>query len=259
MKLKFKLLTAAVLLIPFQSFAESFQSPIVGGDLGFYINNQNIGGWIETDDDGKIDVEDDLGFDDKGSYFVNLRVRHNIPIPYLPEFYVQYNRVKHSVGTTLRRNITYNGTTFNAGDNINSTLKMDHWDFVLPFRVLKNDKVDLRMGLNIRYINYDTKIASATTTATKTKDIYIPMFYMGVDVDVSPDIKLLFEEKFITYSGNNFSDLNVEFRYIPPVLTAMKPFLSVGYKYEVINMDDISGINTAITLNQPYIGAGISF
>jgi outer membrane protein len=259
MKLKFKLLAAAALLVSSQSFAQPIQSPIIGGDLGFYINNQNIDGWIETKGDGKVDLQDDLGLDNKGSYFANLRVRHNLPIPYLPEFYVQYNRVKHSAGATLGRSITYAGETFDKGENINSTIKLDHWDFILPFRVLKNDKVDLRMGLDIRYINYDTQITSDNEVAIKTKDIYVPLFYLGVDVDISPEIKLLFEEKFITYSGNNFSDLNLELRYIPPLLTALKPFVSVGYRYEVINMDDMSGINSAITLNQPYIGAGITF
>jgi len=250
MKGKLSLLTVAIMSISINSVA----SPIIGGDIGFYITNQNIDGWIETKGDGKIDLKNDLGYDDKGSYFVNLKIKHNLPIPYLPAFYIQYNHVKHSGNYNLGRAIKYAGTTIPAGP-ISSSIELNHWDFVLPFNISKTDKVDLKMGLNIRYINYDTRINSVT----KKKDVYIPMFFLGVSVNVSENIKLLFEEKFMSYSGSNYSDLNFELRYNPSILPMLKPYIAVGYKYEVINMDDVSGINSAITLNQPYLGLGISF
>jgi len=84
------------------------------------------------------------------------------------------------------------------------------------------------------------------------------MFYMSVKASPSSWLDLIFTEKVMSYSGNNFSDLEIEARFYP-INSIFKPFVSIGYKKEGFSLDDTKGISSAITFDQPYIGLSMSF
>ncbi len=229
------LLSLGVLaLFSSSSFAGSLLG--IGGDLEVYYINQNISGWVQHGKNGtKYDVKNNLGYDNKGSYGVKLSVDNPTGIFFVPNFGFEYVKVDFGGG--------------------NSYLKLNHYDFIFSWNFIKNDKVDLRMGAAIRGIKYDVQI---DPTNKKKEDIWVPMFYMSVKASPATWIDFIFSEKVMSYSGNNYTDLNVEARFYP-VNAIFKPFVSIGYKNEAISPDDTKGISATITLNQPYIGVGMAF
>jgi len=231
----------------------------ITGELGFYYGNQNINGWIETIGDGdKVDLEEDLNFDNKGSYFINLKLRHGLNTKFIPNFYFQYTRLNFEKGGNLRRNIKYAGKNISAGA-INSKFQFDHYDFIFAVRTLSSPKFQMDMGLALRYIDFDSKISSSTTTAQKDEKIYIPMLYMLINLQPSDFVSFIFEEKMISYKDNNVSDLNVEIRFKLKNFGMFAPYVSMGYRYEVFSLDDVKNLKSTITINQPYLGVGINF
>ena len=238
--------------------SSSFSAPLLGGDISFYYLNQNISGWVQTKNESRVDVKSDLGYDNKGSYGFKLAIDNPTGIFFVPNFGLEYMKVDFSGSSSLKRNITYGGTTFNNGENIKSNLKLNHYDFIFAWSFINNNKVDLRMGVSIRGIKYDTKITSPGKIGKKKEDIWVPMFYMNVKVTPASWFGLVFTEKVMSYSGNNYSDLDVEARFYP-VNSVFKPFVSVGYKKEAFSLEDTKGISSALTFDQPYVGVGMSF
>lgn len=236
--------------------SSSFAGSLLGGDIGVYYLNQNISGWIQNGT-SKVDTKTDLGYDNKGTYGVKFSIDNPTGIFFVPNFGFEYMKVDFSGTSTLSRNINYGGTNFVPG-TITSNLKLNHYDFIFSWNFIKNDKVDLKMGVSIRGYNYDTKISQGATVGKKKEDIWVPMFYMSVKVSPSDWLDFIFSEKVMSYSGNNFSDLDVEARFYP-IKSVFKPFVSIGYKMEAFSLDDTKGISSSLTFNQPYVGIGMSF
>ena len=246
------LVTLSLVAISSSSFAGS----LFGGEIGVYYLNQNISGWIQNGT-SKVDTKSDLGYDNKGTYAVKLSIDNPTGIFFVPNFAFEYMKVDFSGTSTLARNIDYGGANFVRG-TITSNLKLNHYDFIFNWSLIKKEKVDLRMGLSIRGYNYDTTIVQGNTVGKKKEDIWVPMFYMSVKASPSSWLDLIFTEKVMSYSGNNFSDLEIEARFYP-INSIFKPFVSIGYKKEGFSLDDTKGISSAITFDQPYIGLSMSF
>ena len=234
----------------------SLAGSLFGGDIGVYYLNQNISGYIQNGT-SKVDTKTDLGYDNKGTYGVKLSVDNPTGIFFVPNFGFEYMKVDFSGTSTLTRNINYGGANFVPGA-ITSNLKLNHYDFIFSWNFIKNNKVNLKMGVSIRGYNYDTKIFQGTTVGKKKEDIWVPMFYMSVKVFPSDWLDFIFSEKVMSYSGNSFSDLDVGVRFYP-INSVFKPFVSIGYKMEAFSLDDTKGISSSLTFNQPYVGIGMSF
>jgi len=238
--------------------SSSFAGSLFGGEIGVYYLNQNISGWIQNGT-SKVDTKSDLGYDNKGTYGVKLSVDNPTGIFFVPNFAFEYMKVDFS-GThkPSQASFNYGGATFKNKGDVTSNLKLNHYDFIFNWSLIKKEKVDLRMGISIRGYNYDTKIVQDNTVGKKKEDIWVPMFYMSVKASPSDWLDLIFSEKVMTYSGNNFSDLDIEARFYP-ISSIFKPFISIGYKKEGFSLDDKKGISSALTFDQPYIGLGMSF
>ncbi len=239
--------------------SSGFAGTLVEGDVSIYYLNQNISGWVQDgENSSKVDTKTDLGYDNKGTVGFKLHLNNPTGIVFVPNFGIEYMKVNFDGTSTLNRSINYGGVNFNNGETIKSDLKLDHYDFTFSWTLIKKSNIKLDMGGALRLLKYDTKISFGGTVGKKQEDIWVPLFYMSVKVSPAYWFDLVFSEKVMTYSGNNFSDLDVELRFYP-INSVFKPFVSIGYKSESIKLNDTKGISSALTFNQPYVGVGMSF
>nr|WP_221200495.1 TIGR04219 family outer membrane beta-barrel protein [Litorivivens lipolytica] len=169
---------ALALALPF-----SAQADIIGATAGAYSWNQGWSGDLrgeETGDD-KIDLEDDLGFDDERANSIFVALEH--PIPVLPNIRLASTEMEIKETGTLTRSFNYDGKTYTANSQVTSDFDLSHIDATLYYEILDNI-VSVDVGLTARMFDGDATISDGNQTGTSDIDFTIPLLYVGARVDL---------------------------------------------------------------------------
>ncbi len=174
-----KLLGAALALaLPF-----SAQADIIGVTAGAYSWNQDWSGDLRGDETGddKIDLEDDLGFDDERANSIYVALEH--PIPLLPNIRLASTEMEIKETSTVTRTFNYDNQTYTAGDQVTSDFDLSHIDATFYYEILDNI-VSLDVGLTARMFDGDATLSSSNKTGTSDIDFTIPLLFVGARVDL---------------------------------------------------------------------------
>jgi outer membrane protein len=157
-----------LLALPYRAFA------FLGLEAGVGYWNQTPSGTFGyqpvTGTIGDIDLKDDLNFKSKSNAFV--RVKAELPL-ILPNIYLMATPMSFDGSGLLTRSISFGNQTFTASTNVQSKVKLDHYDAALyyPIPLLKTASVgvlNVDLGLNARKIDFQGTITSAATSASKS-------------------------------------------------------------------------------------------
>lgn len=168
-----KLLGALALTLPFSASAD-----IIGVTAGAYTWNQSWEGNIQADQafDTKVDLEDDLGYDDERGNSFFIAFEH--PIPLLPNIRLARTDLDISETNTLNRNIQYEGNTYAVTTQVNSEMDLSHTDATLYYEILDNI-VSLDIGLTARRFDGKAEISGSGQTGSSDIEGTIPMLFVG--------------------------------------------------------------------------------
>jgi outer membrane protein len=238
--------------------------PLLEGEIYSGYINQDPAGWLQYKGT-PVDLNNDLGLGEEGSYFIKSKL--NVPIPLIPNIYLQYVNMDFSGTSRLERNITIDNKTYTVGTTVSTDLKLDHYDIGFFYNVPIVDQlsagfVNMEAGIDVRIIDFEAKVTDGRQVAQTSATIPLPLLYAGFDVYI-PNVdfvSLQFEAKGIKYSDNYYYELSSELR-LQPVLGMIqaKPFLAVGYRIERLRIDDIDDTYADIRIKQPYIAVGLTF
>lgn len=213
-----------------------------------------------------IDIKKDLGLGDETKVFGRVKFEHFLPI--IPNIYVQYMPMEFTGSGNIQKNITYGNITFSTNAKVDSNIKLDRFDLGLywgiPFSgLLTAGILDPEVGINVRVIDFKgtvtgTDILGRQTTESKSATIPVPMVYAGLGVK-PPMVPVSFrgELRGISYSKAKYYDWSVEGRVKP--LPMAPVYISAGYRYEKLKIEDISDIYTNLTVKGPFFMIGASF
>ncbi|MFT5032602.1 MAG: outer membrane protein [Bermanella sp.] len=209
-----KLLGALALLLPFSASAD-----VIGVTAGAYSWNQDWSGDLRSDQTGsdKIDLEDDLNYDDARANSFFIALEH--PIPILPNIRLGSTGIDLDETGTLSRNFKYEGNTYIASTQIRSEIDLSHVDATLYYEILDNI-VSLDVGLTARKFDGEAKISGFDQNynpVTASSDIKgtLPLLYVNARVDI-PLLSGLYagaEMHGISVSGNSIIDAKVNIGY----------------------------------------------
>lgn len=212
-----------------------------------------------------IDVKNDLRLGDETKVFGRVKFEH--PIFILPNIYLQYMPMEFSGSGVITKSFKYGETTFSSNAKVDSNVKLDRFDVGfysnLSFIKLATAGVlDPELGLNVRVINFKGRVTGTDrltgqqTTESKSATVPIPLIYAGLGVNIPAlPISLNGELRGISYSKAKYYDWSVEAKVKP-----IKPiYLSAGYRYEKLKIEDISDIYTNLTIKGPFFMVGASF
>ncbi len=205
---------------------------------------------------GNVDLKNDLNLGDKSQAFV--RVKAELPLV-LPNLYFMATPMSFDGSGRLNRTISFGGEPFTVGTDVQSKLTLDHYDLALyyPIPLLKTATLGLlnvELGLNARQINFDGRITSSTTSASKKITIYVPMIYAGIQVKPISALSIEGEIRGISYGSSSYYDYIGRLKIMPvgPL------FISGGYRAEQAKIDQ-SDVKTDVKFSGPFIEAGVSF
>ena len=205
---------------------------------------------------GDIDLKDDLNFKNKSNPFVRIKVEFPL---ILPNIYFMATPMSFDGSGRLTRNISFGNQTFNASEDVQSKVKLDHYDLALfyPIPLLKAATLgilNVDLGLNARKIDFDGTITSTTTSASKSLSIYVPMVYAGVQLKPISLFAIEAEFRGIAIGQNHYYDYIAKLRVNPiPVV-----YISGGYRSEDVKIDQ-SDVKANVKFSGPFVEAGVSF
>jgi outer membrane protein len=247
------LLVLSMIMIPYKALA------FFGVEAAVGYWRQAPSGTVQYQGDS-LDLKNDLNLGDSNQVVARLKVE--LPLV-LPNIYVMATPMSFSGTNQLTVPITYGNTTFQANSPIQSSFKLDHDDlaFYYPIPLLKTatlGKLNIELGLDARYIDYDGSItgsvAGVTETSSKQATIVLPMIYAGVQVKPISTFSIEAEFRGMDYGSRHYYDYIGRLKVMPfgPL------FISGGYRSEQARIDQ-SDLYANIKVSGPFVEAGVSF
>lgn len=193
-----------------------------------------------------IDLEKDLGYGDLNTNFFWATLEH--PIPVIPNLKIQHTAFEDdsSKTSTVRfDDKSYSGT-------ISSNLTLNQTDFIIYYEILDN-WVNLDLGLNGKYLDAKVSMSDSLGQTASSKDLnyVIPMVYGKVRFDLPfSGLSMESDISYIGYDSNNFYDLKGGISYE----TSFGLGATAGYRYEKLELDDISDVYSDLEISGAYAG-----
>ncbi|MBL4608505.1 MAG: TIGR04219 family outer membrane beta-barrel protein [Pseudomonadales bacterium] len=211
--------------------------------------SQAYSGGIEFANQGEIDMENDLGFDEEDATYLYIAIEHMVPM--VPNIKLQRTEMSTDANSTLSRNITFEGQVFSAAQDISSTLDLSHTDATFYYEVLDN-WVSLDLGMSIRVFDGEVSVVSADGSLQADQSISapLPMLYGKVQFDLPfSGFSLGAEANYLMVSGNGVSDILLRAAYESPYRVGAE----LGYRTFTFKLDDIDDLYGELTVEGPYL------
>ncbi|MBP7770118.1 MAG: TIGR04219 family outer membrane beta-barrel protein [Aliarcobacter sp.] len=235
-----------VLLSLCATFTLSANADTFGFEVGAAAWNANISGDFSYKG-SKIDLEKDLGYDDRNTNFMWATFEH--PIPLIPNIKIQHTKVEDSASKNINNNLIFNNKIYTG--TVNSSINLNQTDFIAYYEILDN-WLNLDLGVNAKYLDTSVSMDSATQSASsKNVKEVIPMLYAKVKFELPfSGLALESDLSYITYDSSEFYDFKGGLVYE----TNFGLGAIAGYRAEKIKLNDISDVDSDINIKGFYGG-----
>jgi outer membrane protein len=205
-----------------------------------------------------LDLEDDLGYDDKWKPIARLKI--DMP-SLIPNLYLMYTPMKWSETGSKNVGFSFGGENFEADVDFDSELKMDHLDVALYYgipgvRTATADVLNIDLGLNLRLLDFRAEIEQKAIDQKESESylLPIPMLYTGMQIKPLNWIALDLEGRGIYYSNNHYVSLIGRLKVMPfgPL------FVAGGYRYDNIKID-YQDVDVDADFKGPFAEVGFDF
>jgi outer membrane protein len=198
----------------------------------------------------KVDMEDDLGFDDSEEFMAEAAVQlgsFRLTAGYLP--------LKFS-GSGSTTGIIFNGQPFVG--TVDSDVDIDLYDVGLTWYLLNFDDLPVRLQLgpevSVKYVEADISMRSITASESESVSVPVPTIGLRGRVGLSDFLGLAGRVGYLEYDDNSFLDADAQLEFSPLPLVG----IFAGYRYLDIEVDE-SDVFLDVTFDGPYGGAFIRF
>ena len=220
---------------------------MVGGELNVGYYQHTPSGTLQYQGDS-IDLKDDFKWKQESDVFAKLYLEH--PVPLLPNIKLGYSSFGHSGSGVLTKNITFANQTYAVNSKVDSTFDLDMYDITFYYEIV-DIGFDLDLGLNIKYLDGSVSAVDKVERLDEstTFNVPVPMLYAKARVPVpTTDIDFQVEGNYISYSSNQFYDIEAGVRYT----LALGLGIEGGYKAMKIKLDDVNDMNLDSTFSGAY-------
>jgi len=255
MRRKAGLFLAAALIASVMAFA----APSVASA---YWVDAAVGGWA-YDPSGdmsykgdSLDLESDLGFEDKSGAMV--RAKFDIPTP-LPNLYFMATPMSFE-GAGLK-GFRFGDVIFNPYVPFDSKLDINQYDIALFYAVpllqtASLNTLNIEYGINVKLLDVEAEIRQDILGLNEKKSLNapVPMVYLAAQFRPVDALSLEAEVRGISFSGNRFMDYIGRVKLLP-----MGPVtFSVGYRGENLKIDK-DDLDVDVSVQGPFIELGFEF
>jgi outer membrane protein len=231
-------------------------SPAVKADtLGWFFG---ISGWTADitgelqSGPGPVDVENELGFDTETLTQAYVAFEHFIPL--IPNIRLQYTDLSYEgrkFQTQRFDGVDYNGI-------VQTDFDLTQTDLMAYWRILDN-VFNLDIGAQVSVLEGDIFLTQANQPASKSStsvDEVLPMAYISAGVNL-PLTGLSINTGFSgggKFDGGQMTDLRVSLLYKLQYIGA-----DIGWRKLDLELDDVDGVDTDLSVSGPFIGVSVLF
>ena len=228
-------------------FGTIVMADMIGGELniGYYQHTPN--GTMQYQGDS-IDLQDDFKWKQESDVFAKLYIEH--PIPLLPNIKLGYSSFGHSGSGVLNKSITFANQTYASTSKIDSKFNLDMYDITFYYEIV-DIGFDLDLGLNIKYLDGSVSAVDKVNGLDESTsfNVPVPMLYGKARIPLpATDIAFQAEGNYISYSGNQFYDLEAGIRYT----LALGLGIEGGYKMMKLKLDNVDDLSLDSTFSGAY-------
>lgn len=205
-----------------------------------------------------LDLEEDLGYDDKWQPIGRLKI--DMP-RFIPNLYLMYTPMKWSETGNKDVDFSFGGQNFRANVDFDSELKMNHLDAALYYgipriRTATLGVLNIDLGLNLRLLDFKAEVEQDLIGEIESESylLPIPMIYGGMQIEPLDWIALDLEGRAIAYNNNHYVSLIARLKVMPfgPL------FVAGGYRYDNIKID-YQDIDVDADIKGPFAEVGFEF
>jgi len=205
-----------------------------------------------------LDLEDDLGYDDKWQPSGRLKI---IMPKLIPNLYLMYTHMKWNETGNKDLDFSFGGIDFSANVNFDSELKLNHLDAALFYgisgiRTATKDVFNIDIGLNIRLLDFRAEIEQKDIGEKESVSYFlpVPMIYGGMQIEPLKWLALDLEGRAIAYNNNHYASLIARLKLMPfgPL------FVAGGYRYDNVKID-YKDVDVDAEFKGPFAEIGFNF
>ena len=205
-----------------------------------------------------LDLQNDLGYDDKWQPSARLKI--DMP-SLIPNLYLMYTAMKWSETGSKDVDFSFGGENFQGNVDFDSELKMNHLDAALYYgipgiRTASANVFNIDLGLNFRLLDFKAEIEQDDINQKESESYFlpIPMLYAGMQIEPTNWIALDLEGRGIVYSNNHYVSLIGRLKVMPfgPL------FVAGGYRYDNIKID-YKDVDVDADFKGPFAEVGFEF
>lgn len=186
----------------------------LGFRLGAYSWMQNYDGTIQSSNSGldKIDITDDLGFDEESDNTIYAVLEH--PFPLIPNIKIQKTDLQITETNSPGNNFLFDGDSYLNTDKITSTSDLSHTDATVYYEILDN-WISIDLGITAR--RFTDGFELYTDEGKKSSldiDSTIPLLYVAAKVEL-PLTGLYVDAELngIGYGDTSLTDYKISLGY----------------------------------------------
>ncbi|MCP5160601.1 MAG: TIGR04219 family outer membrane beta-barrel protein [Hahellaceae bacterium] len=226
---------------------------VIGASAGMSYWIPDTSGTVKSGG-SEIDLEKNLGLKDQENMVFFVTLEH--PLPLLPNAKFQYFDMDQvSYGNI---NTSFNGVNFSG--NVQTSLDLTHYEFILYYEVLDNI-IDLDVGINAKLFDGELFIRQTTnnsnvgnTSRTEINEI-VPMLYANAGASLPfTGLSAGVEASAISYGDALAYDVAAKVRQRITVIA-----FELGYRAMKVDIEDISNVDVNIDVAGPYVSAMVVF
>lgn len=182
------------------------------------------------------------------------------PIPVLPNLAVRRQSIDFSGTTTLTADLKLDGVTFPKNTVLNNELKMAYTDATLYYELLDNDLLSVDLGVTARFVKADALASAASSSATNSLSVPLPMLYWNASFGVpGTAASLFFTGNYVNYSDNSFYDARAGLAYDLIDAEVVSLALKLGVQKLDLDAQDQDDIDAKVAVDGAFLALEVDF
>lgn len=228
--------------------------------LGLYIGgqvwaNQAEGSFGEGEtNQAAFDFEDET----QGNFFIALE--H--PIPLIPNLKIASTTLDTIGGATIEGSFEFEGVTYNANSQLDTTFDASYVDYTLYYEVFDNDLLTFDIGFTARDLDSQIDVVEQATSQSSALSVsgFVPLLYVNTIIGLPfTGFNVFAEANFLSYDDNSIYDYQIGISYALVDNLVVDLDLTLGYRSVKLELNDIDDLYSDLTFDGVFAGAIVHF
>jgi len=179
-----------------------------------------------------VDAEDLLGLDNS---VLSLRLEASVALAPRHRLHLDIFDVSRSSSVTLGRDLTFDGSTFPVGTDVDSRMGLQVFDLTYGYSLFQDDRIDLAVTFGIHGLRTAIRL-DAPNLGVQEERFFLPIPLPGFrfDVALTPKLWLRQRAEFLWVGVNNYQGLMTDVSL--GVEYALFDHVALGLGYNTVRM-----------------------